>query len=46
MEEDISFGAIREENWRDFSDEGEYKKKIHDLRWKIYVKEEEDLIKR
>ena len=43
--EDIRLDAIREENWKDVSEEGDNKKKIIDLRWEVYVKEEEDLIK-
>ena len=45
-EEDIRLDAIREEHWRDVSEEGEDKKKIHDLRWEVYVKEKEELTKR
>ena len=26
-----------EEHWRDFSEEGENKKNIHDLRWDVYI---------
>ena len=44
-EEDIRLDAIREEHWRDFSDEGDNKKKIHDLRQEVYVKDKEELIK-
>ena len=32
-EEDIRLGEIRE--WRDVSKEGDYKKKIHSLRWEV-----------
>ena len=45
-EEDIIIDEIREEHWRDVSQEGKYKKKTHDLRWEIYVKEQEELIYR
>ena len=45
-EEDIRLDAIREENWRDVSDEGENKKNIHALRWEVYVKNKQELIKR
>ena len=31
--EDIRRDEIREENWRDVSEEGEDKKNIHALRW-------------
>ena len=37
---------IREEHWRDVAEEGENKKKIHEQRWEVYVKEKEELIKR
>ena len=37
-EEDIIMGAIREEHWRDVSEEGDDKKKIHALRWEVYIK--------
>ena len=45
-EEDTRLDAIREEHWRDVSEEGGNNKKIHALRWYVYVKEEEELIKR
>ena len=38
-EEDIIMDESREEYWRDVSEEGDDKKKIHTLRWEIYVKE-------
>ena len=44
--EDIRLDEIREENWRDVSEEGDDKKKIHDLRWEVYVKYKEGLTKR
>ena len=25
--------------WRDVSDDSEYKSKIHDLRWEVYIKD-------
>ena len=37
---------IREENWREVFEEVEDKEDIHALRWEVYVKEEEELIKR
>ena len=37
--------TIREENLRDVSEEGEYKKKMHALRWEVYVKDNKGLIK-
>ena len=45
-EEDIRLDEIREEHWRDVSEEGDYKKNIHDLRWEVYVKNKEEFIKR
>ena len=44
-DEDIRLDAIREENWRGVAEECDNKKKIHALRWKVYVKEKEELIK-
>ena len=38
--------GIRDEHWRDVSEEGDDKEKMHDLRREIYVKEKEELIKR
>ena len=35
---------IRDEHWRNVAEEGDDKKKMHDLRWEIYVKEKEELI--
>ena len=37
---------MRDKHWRDVSEEGDYKKKIHYLRWDVYVKEKKELIKR
>ena len=37
--EDIRFEKIREDNWRDLAEENDDKKKIHALRWDVYVKE-------
>ena len=34
-----------EENYRDIAEEGDDKKKIHEMRWEVYVKEKEELIK-
>ena len=34
-EEDIRLGAIMEEHWRNFSEEGDDKKKIHGLIWEV-----------
>ena len=43
-EEDIRLYAIKEEHCRDVVEEGDYKKNIIDLKWKVYVKEKEKLI--
>ena len=32
-EEDIIMNEIREDHWNDFSEEGDYKKKMYALRW-------------
>ena len=45
-EEDIRLNVIREDHWRDVAEEGEDKKKIHALRWEVYIKDKEELIKR
>ena len=45
-DEDIRMDAIREEHWRDVSDKVDDKKNMYALRWYIYVKGKEDLIKR
>ena len=34
-EEDIIMDAIRDEEWRDFAEEGDDKKNMHALRWEI-----------
>ena len=44
--EDIRFDKIREDHWRDSAEGNEDKKKIHALRWNVYVKEKEELITR
>ena len=44
--EDIILDEIRKKNWRDVAEEGDDKKKIYTLRWEMYVKEKEELIKR
>ena len=44
--EDIRFDEIREDNWRDIAEDYDDKKKIHVLRWNVYVKEKEELITR
>ena len=38
--------TIKEEHWRDVAEECDYKKKIHALRWELYVNEREYSIKR
>ena len=45
-EEDIRWYEIREDHWRDVAEEGDNKKKIHALRWEVYLKEKEVLINR
>ena len=45
-EEDIRLDEISEEHWRDITEEGDDKKKIHALRWEVYLKEKEGVIKR
>ena len=45
-EEDIILDAIREDHWRDVDKEGEDNNNIHALRWEVYVKDKEELIKR
>ena len=37
--EDIRFDEIQEDHWRDLAEENEDKKKIHALRWNVYVNE-------
>ena len=37
-EEDIIMDEIRDNHWRDVSEEGDDKKKIHTLSWYVYVK--------
>ena len=44
--EDIILDEIREEHWRGVAEECDDKKNIHALRWEVYTKEKEDLIKR
>ena len=44
--DDIRFEKIREDHWRDLGEESNNKKKIHALRWCVYVKEKEELITR
>ena len=45
-EEDIRMDSIREDHCIYVSDKGDDKKKMHALRWEIYVKENEYLTKR
>ena len=45
-EEYIRMNAITEEHRKDVAEEGEDEKNIHSLRWEIYVKDKEELIKR
>ena len=44
--EDIRLDAIGVDHWRNVAEEGDNKKKIHSLKWEVYVKEKEELIKR
>ena len=44
--EDIRFDEIREDHWRGLAEGNDDKKKIHALRWNVYVKEKEELITR
>ena len=37
---------IREEHYIDVSEDGDYRKNIHALRWEVYKKEKDDLINR
>ena len=43
--DDIRFDETREDHWRDLAEESNDKKKIRVLRWCVYVKEKEELIK-
>ena len=36
--EDMRLDEIREEHWKDVAEEGDDNKKIHALRWDVYVK--------
>ena len=45
-EEDIRMDEIRDDHWRDVSKEGDNMKKIHALRWDVYIKEKQELTKR
>ena len=44
--DDIWFDEIWEDHWRDLAEESNDKKKIHAMRWCVYVKEKEELITR
>ena len=44
--DDIRFDEIWEDYWRDLAEESKDKKKIHALRWCVYVKEKEEIITR
>ena len=37
---------IREEHWMDVSNYDKDNSKIHDLRWEVYTRDNEELIKR
>ena len=45
-EENITLDKIRYKHWRDVSEEGDDNKKILVLRWEVYVKKKEELIKK
>ena len=45
-EEDIRMEDSRHEHWRDDAEGGDYKRKIHALRWNVYTREKEEFIKR
>ena len=45
-EDHTRIDVTREEHWRDVAEDGDDKKNIHALRWEVYAKEEEKLIKR
>ena len=45
-EEDTIMDDSGEEHWRDVAEEGDDNKNIFALRWEIYIKEKEELIKR
>ena len=45
-EEDIIMDGTRNEHWRGVAEDGDDKKNIHDLRWEVYFKYNEYLIKR
>ena len=45
-DEDIRMDETRYNHWRVVSEEYDDKKKIHALRWEVYVKKKEKLIKR
>ena len=45
-EEDTRMDELRDEHWRDVTEEGKYKKNIHASRWEVYVKDKKELIKR
>ena len=44
-EEDIIREDNREEQCRDVAEDGDDKSKIHSLRWYVYTKEKEELIR-
>ena len=44
--EDIRFDKIQEDHWRDIAKKNDDKKKIHALRWNVYVREKEKIMTR
>ena len=45
-EENITLDKIRYKHWRDVYEEVDDNKKIRFLRWEVYVKKKEELIKK
>ena len=45
--DDFRVSTDREENWKEIEeDDSEYRGKVHALRWEVYMKDNEELIKR
>ena len=44
--ENIRMEDIKGEHWMDFAEDGEDKSNIHALRWDVYTRDKEELIKR
>ena len=41
--EDVRFDEIWEDQWRDLAEENNDKKKVHALRWNVYINEKEEV---